>query len=238
DMLQWLVDSPEGKNDTLKEVSDRVMMLNFAAIHTSSNSVSLTLYHLAEHPECIQPLREEIESVIGEEGWTKAALGRLWKLDSVLKEFQRFNGLGLVSLVRKAMKDITLRDGTFIPRGCGVSIASYGTHHDQSIYPDPQVFDPFRFSRMREQEGEGVKHQFVNTSTDYIAFGHGRHACPGRFFAANELKLVLAYILLNYDFKLGDGDRQKSNAHYWGLALVPVSDAKIFFRKRKREGKV
>ncbi|KAI0362845.1 cytochrome P450 [Pilatotrama ljubarskyi] len=37
DMLQWLVDSPEGKNDTLKEVSDRVMMLNFAAIHTSSN---------------------------------------------------------------------------------------------------------------------------------------------------------------------------------------------------------
>ncbi len=38
-----------------------------------------------------------------------------------------------------------------------------------------------------------------------MPFGFGRHACPGRFFAANEIKLVLAQLLLNYDMKLPEG---------------------------------
>ncbi|KAI9830674.1 MAG: hypothetical protein M1826_004503 [Phylliscum demangeonii] len=39
----------------------------------------------------------------------------------------------------------------------------------------------------------------VTTSEAFLAFGYGRHACPGRFFAANEIKLLIAYIVLNYD---------------------------------------
>ena len=39
----------------------------------------------------------------------------------------------------------------------------------------------------------------MNTSETFLAFGHGRHACPGRFFAVHELKLLMAYIVLNYD---------------------------------------
>ena len=81
-----------------------------------------------------------------------------------------------VSVQRKALKDITLVDGTFIPKGTMVCAASYPMHHDDAHYADAEEFDPFRFSRMREKEGEGVKHQFVNTSLDYISFGHGRHA--------------------------------------------------------------
>ncbi|KAI0360978.1 cytochrome P450 [Trametes cingulata] len=235
DFLQWMLDSPGNRGETAEETTSRMMLLNFAAIHTSSNSITLTLYSLLDHPECIQELREEIESVVEEQGWTKAAVGRMWKLDSILKEYQRFKGLGLASMGRKAMKDVTLRDGTFIPRGASVFAASYATHHDDDLYPDPDVFDPFRFSRMRERDREGVKHQFVNTSLDYIAFGHGRHACPGRFFAANELKLVLAYILLNYDFKLKEEGTGWS-PRYWGMAVVPFSDLKIMFRKRERVG--
>jgi cytochrome P450 len=53
------------------------------------------------------------------------------------------------------------------------------------IYPDPEVFDGFRFSKLRESEESGsAKFQVVTTSLDYLPFGHGRHACPGRFFAA------------------------------------------------------
>ena len=48
---------------------------------------------LAAHPECIPPLREEVETIIEEEGWTKAALGRLQKLDSFMRENQRVNGI-------------------------------------------------------------------------------------------------------------------------------------------------
>ena len=79
-------------------------------------------------------------------------------------------------MTRKAMVDLTLNDGTFIPKGTIIVAAAHPRHHDESIYPDPDVFDPFRFARMREGEGESTKHQFVNTSTDYVSFGHGKHA--------------------------------------------------------------
>lgn len=100
-------------DDQFRTIADRVMITNFAAIHTSSlvrhltylsviylsltldQSGSLTLLWLADHPEYIEPIREEIEEVIGEQGWTKAAMGKMWKLDSLLKEFQRHQGLGL-----------------------------------------------------------------------------------------------------------------------------------------------
>lgn len=82
----------------------------------------------------------------------------------------------IASITRKAMKDISLNDGTFIPKGTVVVAAAEPTHYDETYYPNPSAFDPFRFSRMREGEGEGTKHQFVNTSTEYISFGHGKHA--------------------------------------------------------------
>ena len=74
------------------------------------------------------------------------------------------------------MKDITLIDGTVIPAGVAVSAPAYAVHHDPAIYPSPDVFDPFRFARLRGAEGEGTKHQFVKTSLDYIPFGHGKQA--------------------------------------------------------------
>ncbi|KAI0673746.1 cytochrome P450 [Trametes maxima] len=233
DMLQWIMDVALTRDESDLSIAKRIMLLNFAAIHTSSTSASLALHRLAEHPECIAPLREEIEAIVREEGWTKAAIGKMWKLDSLLREFQRHDGLGLVSMVRKAMKDVTLPDGTIVPRGTMVLAASCGTHYDSGLYDDPDVFDPFRFSRMREAKGEGIKHQFVNVSTDYIPFGVGRHACPGRFFAANELKSLLAHLVLNYDFKLANGD-QPLSLNFWGYNLV-AEEWKILFRKRKTE---
>ena len=79
-------------------------------------------------------------------------------------------------MTRKVLKDITLHDGTFLPKNTIVAAASVSTHYDGNIYADAETFDPFRFARMRTGEGESTKHQFVNTSTEYIPFGHGKHA--------------------------------------------------------------
>lgn len=81
-----------------------------------------------------------------------------------------------VSLTRKAMKDITLSNGTFLPAGTVFAAASGPTHLDAENYPDPTVFDPWRFSKLREKEGEGNRHQIVGTAVDFIPFGHGRYA--------------------------------------------------------------
>lgn len=232
DLLQWIMDIARERDFSDEAIARRIMLVCFAAIHTSSNTVTHAIYHLAEHPECLQPLREEMEPILKEEGWTKNAMSKMWKLDSFLRESQRYNGIGLTSLGRKAMKDVTLHDGTFIPRGSFVVAAADATHHDDSVYATPDVFDPFRFSHLREQDGEGTKHQFVNTSVDYIAFGHGKHACPGRFFAANELKSLLAFIILNYDLKLG-GNGERPRNIYWGLNVIPAPKGKVLFRKRE-----
>lgn len=74
------------------------------------------------------------------------------------------------------MKDVTFSDGTYIPEGTIVAAATASTHHDDKNYEDAGVFDPFRFSKLREQEGEITKHHYVSTSSTDIGFGHGKHA--------------------------------------------------------------
>ena len=74
------------------------------------------------------------------------------------------------------MKDVTLCDGTVLPKGTLVVANLFGTHNDDELYPNPGEFDPFRFARIRDGDGEGTKHQFVATSTSYVPFGIGRHA--------------------------------------------------------------
>ena len=51
------------------------------------------LYDMTTYPEYIGPMREEVETVISDEGWTTASMGKLRKVDSFIKESQRF-GLG------------------------------------------------------------------------------------------------------------------------------------------------
>lgn len=94
-------------------------------------------------------------------------------------------------MTRKALKDFTLSDGTFIPAGTFISAASYATHHDTEFYKDPDVFNPWRFSEMRDEEGEGIKHQMVSTSSEFISFGHGKHAWYATFFRDINSWLIL-----------------------------------------------
>ena len=81
-------------------------------------------------------------------------------------------------MVRRAMQDFTFSDGTFIPKGTYVSVASIATHTDSEFYENPHEFNPWRFSDMRDNdpEGEGTKHQIVNAKPEFVFFGLGRHA--------------------------------------------------------------
>ena len=57
---------------------------------------------------------------------------------------------------------------------------------------------------------------------------------PGRFFAANELKTIVAYILIHYDLKLpGEGLRPQNL--YLARNILPDPSGKVLFRRRKRK---
>ncbi|PIL30270.1 cytochrome P450 [Ganoderma sinense ZZ0214-1] len=233
DLLQFLLDKATPKNESVFAIAQRLLTLNFAAIHTSSNTITHALTHLAEEPELVEPLRDEIEKSIAADGWTGAALANMWMLDSLLRETLRFHGIGLLAMGRKAMKDLTLRDGTHVPRGALVQVAAYATHHDSALLARADAFDAFRYARMRSGEGGGggARQQFTSTSAEYVPFGHGAHACPGRYFAANELKAMLAYVVLNYDLRLG-GDGAREPDVFVAMAAVPAPTTRVLFRKR------
>ena len=77
---------------------------------------------------------------------------------------------------RKAMKDFTFSDGTFIPKGTIVAAIHSPVDVDEEIYEDPLTFKPFRFAEAHEGADDAIKNQMVATSLRHLIFGHGKHA--------------------------------------------------------------
>ncbi|EHA56235.1 hypothetical protein MGG_14605 [Pyricularia oryzae 70-15] len=67
----------------------------------------------------------------------------------------------------------------------------------EDYYDHPERYDPYRYIKMREESpSHENRTHLVNVSDEHFGFGHGYHAFPGRFFAANEIKIALAHMLL------------------------------------------
>ncbi|KAI0059957.1 cytochrome P450 [Artomyces pyxidatus] len=228
DMLMWLMETAQGEELSTTNLARRVFALNFASIHTTSKTFAYALYDLATYPECIQPLREEVAAALKVSGWTKAGLARMHKVDSFLRESQRVHGLHVASIRRIALKPFTFSNGVTIPTGTTVACCTKPVHHDRAIYDQPEAFDPFRFVEVRKDQGP---QKMVSTSLDYLSFGHGVHACPGRFFAAAELKTMLAHIVISYDVKFEEGQGFPPDC-FLAESCAPGS-ATVMFRKRQ-----
>ncbi|KAI1196935.1 cytochrome P450 [Nemania serpens] len=206
--------------------------LAVAAVHTTTDLLSKTILELLAHPELIQALRNEAIEVLRVHGWTKAGLYNLKLMDSVLKETQRVEPISLVSMQRRADADVYLSDGTVIPTGVKCAVPNT-PRLDAGIYENPDEFDGYRFLKMRSDPGKENSAQFVSTSVESLGFGHGLHACPGRFFASNEIKIALCHLLLKYDWKLSQDISSKVAWH--GFALNVNPDITVSLRRRKEE---
>jgi len=135
--------------------------------------------------------------------------------------------LHTVAMPRIVREPFTFSDGTYLPKGAYVAVPRHVIHFDESNYPDSTSFVPFRFVDKAKTTGHKV--DITATSTEFLEFGHGRHACPGRFFAATELKLMLALVVMKYDVKL-EAPRPKN---WWFLTASKTDlNAGVLFRKR------
>ncbi|KAI0540062.1 cytochrome P450 [Xylaria digitata] len=79
---------------------------------------------------------------------------------------------------------------------------------------------------------DSSKYQFTSIGDTNQNFGLGKHACPGRFFAAQEIKLILSHLLLNYDIKLHDGEARPKPVVFM-MTKSPSQTAEVLFRRRK-----
>ena len=135
-----------------------------------------------------------------------------------------------VVMMRVAREDYTFADGTRIPQGTTVGVNLTQAHHDPETYENAEQFDGFRFAKMRLQQ-DSKKYDIVATSPQFLPFGHGRHACPGRYFAACELKIMLAHIVLSYDVKM-ESEGVRPPDVWLALSCIPNPRGKVMFRKR------
>ncbi|KAK3937790.1 cytochrome P450 [Diplogelasinospora grovesii] len=248
DMLQWMLEkSVPGHNPTTEtkmeddaEMAFLQLTLSMAAIHTTSMTATHILYDIAAHPEIISDLRDEIKTVLKETDGVMSthALFQMKLLDSVMRESQRVNPLSMARFARYVEKPITLRDGTNLPAGVVIEAPHVAITMDPEFYPEPEKFDPYRFYRIRTGEAAdpiGYKnteqYQFVTVTKENMGFGYGRHACPGRFFAANEIKLIMARLLLDYDVKMPEGQTARYKNLVVGPSVIPDPKREILLKR-------
>lgn len=233
DFLQWVINmssvSDDPKDNEASIIAQRLMIVNFAAIHTSSITLTNAIYNLVSSPEydsIIKTLRDEIVEVLSstEDGkWSKHAVSNLRKLDSFMRESTRISPISVFAMTRKVVAPGGITSPiskTFLPEGSSVAIPGLAIHRDPELYDEPDVFKPFRFVDMRDQTNANLN--MSTTSLQYATFGHGRHACPGRFFATLELKLMLACMVQNYDFERLD--TRPENAWAGQICVPPVKN--------------
>lgn len=152
-------------------------------------------------------------------------------------------------MIRITTAPLKLSSGDTLPTGTRIAFNAHAVHFSPSTTTfspsynptsakPPSEFDGFRFSNLRAMSGKENKHQFVTTSVDSLAFGHGKHACPGRFFASNEIKVVLIELLRSWDFRLkGDvlglgGEEKRPKNYHIQMSIAPDPMAEIEFRRR------
>jgi cytochrome P450 len=254
DFITWHIriaeQSPHAVNMAAEMIWKRIISVGFVSLHTTVFTATSALLDLAGAPpehKVFEVIRAEVEQVLAEEGgkWTKAGLGKMVHLDSAIRESMRLSGIISRGPERTvvAKGGVVTPTGIHLPQGAHVGIASYGTRYDNNIYEHGREYDAFRFSRQRQSTDQFATEAareavlknknlaMVTTGENFVQFGHGQHSCPGRFFAAAQLKIMLSYIVLNYDIKHLD---PRPPGEWVGDTMLPPRKATIEIRRRKQ----
>jgi cytochrome P450 len=186
----------EGDERNLARLAHFETILSLAGIHTMLLRQLSFIYDLTAHPEYLQDLRAEVANHSAL--WNKTSYGQLRKLDSFMRESQRLAPPPVLGLKRIMQRPYTLLDGTLLPKGAYVCVAAYAIENDSRIYPEPEKFDGLR-SFVQRNESDSNKHNFTATHTTVLGFGHGKTACPGRFFANLVIKMSVIKLITEYE---------------------------------------
>ncbi|TVY48026.1 Cytochrome P450 monooxygenase [Lachnellula occidentalis] len=234
DFLQWMMDGANEHDGEPHRLAHRLLILTLAAVHTTSMAATQTLFDLCARPEYIVPLQEEVlQAVTEDNGFQKPTLTKLRKLDSFMRESQRLNPPSLLGFKRSVKTPLTLSDGLLLPAAVHLMMPVSPLALDPAIIPNPTAFLGFRHYDLRQLPGQSTRHQFATTSSNNLHFGHGKYSRPGRFFAANSIKMVISRLLLEFDFKFPDDKMARPRNVEVHEYCFPDPDASVLFRGKK-----
>jgi len=196
DLLQTLMDARysdgQGMSDEL--ILSESMQLLVAGHETSSNALSWLFYLLSSHPNCLERVRQEFDSVLGQAPLSHSDVPKFEFVTQVILEALRlYPPFWMVD--RMAVADDRVGD-VAIPRGSMVIVYVYGAHHAPRYWPNPENFDTERFTK----ENEKLRAPFT-----FLPFGAGPRGCIGGNYAMLQILMILSDLLRKYDFQLAPG---------------------------------
>ncbi|CAO2604691.1 Leukotriene-B4 omega-hydroxylase 3 [Lemmus lemmus] len=186
-----LIKDEDGKQLSDEDIRAEADTFMFEGHDTTASGLSWILYNLARHPEYQERCRQEVQELLrGREPeeieWDD--LNQLPFLTMCIKESLRLHPPVPV-ISRCCTQDIVLPDGRVIPKGVTCLISIFGVHHNPSVWPDPEVYNPFRFDPETTKDRSPLA---------FIPFSAGARNCIGQTFAMNEMKVALALTLLRF----------------------------------------
>ncbi|KAL2830141.1 cytochrome P450 [Aspergillus pseudoustus] len=248
DCIQWTMDHDVPDNQKSPEIiAHRLLHLSAAIIDAPISSMMSVLLDIVTYArgELLDDLRAEMVECLAESNgaWTEASMAKMMKLDSFFQESFRITSALLprfiVTGLRRVMADFRFDKDLVLPKGSTIAFPTQCIQRDADIYPDPDRFDYLRFYRMKEhsQRVDASRGKDVPRH-DWLSFGHGRQACPGRFYSVRLLKTVLGEMMLRYDIRYAGGDRPRPQQIDLDPILAPDHTVDIEFRARSWLGSI
>ncbi|GBL85466.1 Cytochrome P450 4V2 [Araneus ventricosus] len=208
--------------DDIREEVDTFIMEGHDTIAVS---IIWTLFLIGHHPEVQAKLHEELNMILGKDVEMPISvddLNNLHYMECVIKESNRIYTVVPI-YGRQVYEDINIC-GYTVPKGSSCMALSYYLHRDESVFPDPERFDPDRF--LPENAANIPEYGF-------IPFSAGPRNCIGKVFAMLEMKTILSYILRRFVLKSLDGrDKVLPVMHATLNNSIPV---RIRFRCRQED---
>ncbi|XP_066247950.1 cytochrome P450 6a2-like [Euwallacea similis] len=215
-----------GQALTIDEAAAQAFIFFLAGFETTSTTASFALFEIASNPLIQQSAHNEVLHVMAkyDNQITYDGLMEMKYLDTVINETLRKYPPAPVFL-RKCMKRYPIPSTqAFIEEGQSVLIPCLGLHRDPEYFPNPELFDPERFSDENKREvAEGT----------YIPFGSGPRNCLGMRFAMIQLKIALTLSLLNYELRLSKRTKLPLKMEKKGIILAPIGGLWIEFKRRR-----
>ena len=197
DLLSLLIHAAydDGTGMTDKQVRDEARTLLITGYETVGEAMAWTSYLVARHQEVEEKLFAEVDEILEGQAPRAEDVPKLRYTAMVLAESMRLYPPTWI-FIRMARKDDLLPSGVTIPAGSKVYLCQYVTHRNPRYFPQPEHFDPERFSETSKRE----RPLFA-----YFPFGGGPRVCIGDSFARMEGVLVLASIAQQFRLTLAPG---------------------------------
>ncbi|XP_059614219.1 probable cytochrome P450 6a23 [Phlebotomus argentipes] len=183
----------ETEKITFNELAAQAFIFFLAGFETSSTTMMFCLYELALNPDIQEKTREHINQVLQKHNneFTYEAMMDMTYLDQVINETMRKYPI-LTNIMRNCSQDYKIPDSNVVlKKGLRVFIPVYGLHHDPEYYPNPDKFDPERFTK----EAIASRPQCA-----FIPFGEGPKICIGIRFGMMQMRVGLVALLQSLKF--------------------------------------